>query len=738
MDFLSLVAYLKMDKSDYEKGLKDSESLAYKTGQGIGTVLNKTAKVAAAGIAATTTAVAGLVTASIKEYKEYEQLVGGVETLFGAQGMSLEEYAQSVGKSVDEITDKFNSLESAESFVMESASTAFKTAGLSANEYMNTVTSFAASLVSSLDGDTRAAASKADLAITDMADNANKMGSSMESIQNAYQGFAKQNYTMLDNLKLGYGGTKEEMARLLEDAEKLSGQKFDLNSYADIVDAIHVVQTEMGITGTTAKEAEHTISGSLGMMKAAWTNLVTGITNPDADISALIDDMVYSAKAALNNLLPAISQALKGVVSLVQDIAPVIAKELPSLIEQVLPMLIQAGTDLFNGLVAALPTIMQVLFDQLPTVIESIINTVVTFLPMIIDLGFTFLEALMKGILDALPQIMGMISNLMKKLSELFSDPSRLENFLNAAVEIIMTIADGLVRALPDMIPAIINVILGIVEMLTEPDRLVMLIQAALQIVLALAVGLVKAIPQILDAMVKIIANLLQAIWDSLPLIVEAGIKLVVTLIAGIMSYYAKVFEIAKGLVGKLIDGIKSMFSDVKKKGGELVDKVKDGFKEKVEQAKSWGSDLIQNFINGILQKWNALKETVSNVAQTVKDFIGFSEPKVGPLSNFHTYAPDMMDLFIEGIENSKNKLDNAMSNAFDFEGLVAAPTLNGSIEYGNSIGNLASTLSQIIQVLPALANQQIVLDTGVLVGQTAPQMNRALGTIYSREQRSV
>ena len=256
MNLLDLYAKITMDTSGYEKSLDDASSKASDFASKLKSGLATAAKVGVAALSAAATGVAALTTASIDQYAEYEQLVGGVDTLFKTASDKVQQYA-----------DK-----------------AYETAGMSANEYMNTVTSFSASLLQSLKGDTEAAAQKADQAITDMADNANKMGTSMEMIQNAYQGFAKQNYTMLDNLKLGYGGTKEEMQRLLKDAEKLSGVKYDLSSYADIVDAIHVVQTEMGITGTTAREASTTIQGSVASMKGAWKNLVTAIAADGWDI----------------------------------------------------------------------------------------------------------------------------------------------------------------------------------------------------------------------------------------------------------------------------------------------------------------------------------------------------------------------------------------------------------------------------------------------------------------------
>ena len=264
--------------------------------------------------------------ASISAYADYEQMVGGVETLFGTNGKSLEEYAADAGKTVDQISDKYNSLVNAQSIVFDNAKKAYKTAGVSATQYMDTATSFAASLISGLKGDTETAAKLVDLAILDMSDNANKMGTDMASIQNAYQGFAKQNYTMLDNLKLGYGGTQSEMKRLLRDAQKLSGQKYNIKNLNDIIEAIHVIQDEMEITGTTQKEASETISGSWNATKAAWDNLLTGLSDGNADIDSLVKGLGESAwntaknvAKATGNLLVNTGKVFQSVFSLAGD-----------------------------------------------------------------------------------------------------------------------------------------------------------------------------------------------------------------------------------------------------------------------------------------------------------------------------------------------------------------------------------------------------------------------------------
>lgn len=302
--------------------------------------LTTAAKVGGAAIAAVGTGMVWLSKQAIDSYGDYEQLVGGVDTLFKESSATVQGYAQ----------------------------TAYKTAGLSANEYMETVTSFSASLLQSLGNNTAAAAEMADLAITDMSDNANKMGTDMTAIQNAYNGFAKQNYTMLDNLKLGYGGTKEEMQRLIDDANALNAAQgrlteYSIDSYADIVSAIHDVQTEMGITGTTSLEASTTIQGSLASMKSAWKNLLTGIADPDQDLGMLINNMVDSAGIALDNLVPLIVNLLPRIATALGTLGKKLTKELPGIIRTLLPALISGAIGLITGLVAEIPAILAALWD---------------------------------------------------------------------------------------------------------------------------------------------------------------------------------------------------------------------------------------------------------------------------------------------------------------------------------------------------------------------------------------
>lgn len=340
----------------------------------LGTAAAKaTVKATAVGMGAAATGVAAIVGSAVKGFGDYEQLKGGVETLFGAGGAKdVEEYAKSVGKSVSEVQDKYNILKESEAEVLKNANDAYKNAGLSANDYMETVTNFSASLISSLGGDTKKAAKLADVAIVDMSDNANKMGTDMGMIQNAYQGFAKQNYTMLDNLKLGYGGTKEEMQRLLKDAGKLANTTFDISSYADVIEAIHTIQENMKITGTTSKEASSTIQGSWASVRSSWGNLMTSLITGGDSFDQCIDNFIFSAKTFGKNIMPAIRAGIEGAGYMIQELAPVIEAELPGIVNDLLPPLISAATMLFKSFIKALPGIAKVIIKELPNVVSQI------------------------------------------------------------------------------------------------------------------------------------------------------------------------------------------------------------------------------------------------------------------------------------------------------------------------------------------------------------------------------
>lgn len=396
-----LQAVIRLDSNQFENGVKKAEKSGSSLATSLKSGLATAAKVGAAAVGAAATAIGALTTAAVNNYAEYEQLVGGVETLFKNSADTVMGYAEN----------------------------AYKTAGLSANEYMETVTSFSASLLQSLDGDTKAAASAADMAITDMADNANKMGVDIDRLQDAYRGFARGNYTMLDNLSLGYAGTKEEMERLLADAEKISGIEYDISSYADIVDAIHVVQTEMGITGTTAKEAATTIQGSTASMKSAWANLVTGIADDNADFDTLMSNFVDSVVTVGENIIPRIQTTIQGVTQLVSSASETIVPLIVDTLMQNLPSLLTAGVDLVFALVNGMLDNVDTVIDCVLQLIDVIVDKLIDNLPKLIEGGVKLTLGLAEGLIKALPKLLsktpqiiqGIVSSLVKSLPDIIS-----------------------------------------------------------------------------------------------------------------------------------------------------------------------------------------------------------------------------------------------------------------------------------------------------------------------------
>lgn len=441
MDVFDLFAKISLDSSEYEKGLKNAKSsasgltglfgkvgsAASTVGKGIFNVATNVAKVSVAATTAGAAAVSALTTLAVNSYADYEQLVGGVETLYKTSADKVQQYAAD----------------------------AYKTAGLSANEYMNAATTFAASLVSSLGGDTEQAAELANTAISDMSDNSNKMGTAMSSIQDAYNGFAKQNYTMLDNLKLGYGGTKTEMQRLLDDANKLNAAQgnytnYTINSYADVVSAIHDVQNAMGITGTTSKEASTTIQGSVNATKSAWSNLVTGIADDNANFGQLISNFVDSATTAASNIIPRIEVALNGAAKLIESLVPPIMAELPSLIETVLPQLAQSAVNIVQTLVTGISANAAQLIDSAIQIITVLGNGIYQMLPTVAQSALQIILTLVSKLNENLPQMLDTAGQMLIAFVEGVSE--HLPDIMLAAASIVETLLTYFIEHLPDIV----------------------------------------------------------------------------------------------------------------------------------------------------------------------------------------------------------------------------------------------------------------------------------------------
>ena len=514
----------ELDNSGVEK---DSSKLKGILGK-IGSVAGTAMKGVATAVGVASTAVAGLVTASVNAYAEYEQLVGGVDTLFKNSSEKLQAYA-------DE---------------------AYKTAGLSANDYMSTVTSFSASLLQSLGNDTEKAADYANQAVIDMSDNANKMGTDMELIQNAYQGFAKQNYTMLDNLKLGYGGTKEEMERLLEDASKISGIKYDISSFADITQAIHVMQESMGIAGTTSKEASETIEGSINSVKGAWENLLVGITNPDADWDKLIQNLVDTVKTAGENVLPAVGSALVGVSALIRDLFPVIAQEIPNIILEVLPQLVTAGTGIVTSLVNGIQQNLPALVQGAIQIVTQLLTTLLSLLPQLLDMGVQILMQLVIGIGQALPELIPQAVNAVTTIVENLID--NIDLIIEAGMQLLIGLAEGLINAIPQLIEKIPIIIDKLLNAIIE--NLPKLVEMGVELVVKLAVGLVQAIPTLVGKIPQLISSVLNAIGKLPGMVIDIGKNIVQGIWNGISGAASWLWNKITGWCSSIFDGIKSFF----------------------------------------------------------------------------------------------------------------------------------------------------------------------------------
>ena len=650
-------------------GAKLSSALggALKTGIGIA------AGAAAAGAAA----VSAFAKEAVAGYASYEQLVGGVEKLYGSAGQSLADYAASVGKTTQEVAGEYQRLQEAELLVQKNADQAYKTAGMSANAYMETATSFSAALINSLEGDTKKAAEVTDVAMRAMSDNVNVFGSDFGSVQNAFQGFAKQNYTMLDNLKLGYGGTKSEMERLIADANTYRasiGETADLSidSFADIVQAIQSVQEAQGIAGTTNKEAMSTIEGSAAATKAAWENVITSIGRGEG-LSEAIDGLIGTifggedGGGLLNNIIPRIQTTMEGIGQFVETAGPIISEKIPPLIESIVPALLESGITLISalgdGLMQALPTLIPIAFDA----IMEIANALIENLPMILE----------------------------------------------AAIQVVLMLAQGIAQALPDLVPTIVECVLMIVETLI--DNVDLLVDAAIALTLGLAEGLINALPILIEKAPEIVAKLVEALIRNAPKILEAAVELIVKLASGIITNLPKIVEAAGKVMSTLIEGFGRYFSKVVEAGKNIIGKVKDGIKQL--NPAEWGRDMIQSFIDGIMGMISSVRDAVGRVAETVRDFLGFSEPDKGPLSNFHTYAPDMMHLFAQGIDqnvglvtNSVERLSGQIANAFDSELNGAAFNVAANVSGNGASGGAVSMGGVSINVYGAPGQDERVI----------------------------
>lgn len=645
-------------------------------------------------VLATTVAVGGGAVALVKQvsgaYGQLQQSIGGIETLFG--------------KSADK--------------VIQNANNAFTTAGISANDYMQQVTSFSASLLQALGGDTEKACDSADMAIRDMADNANKMGTSMEMIQNAYQGFSKQNYTMLDNLKLGYGGTKTEMERLLKDAQKITGIKYDISNLNDVYQAIHVIQGELGITGTTAKEAGATIEGSFNSLGASWQNFLAGLGNPDADMKQLVDNLAKGISGAVNNVIPVINNMVA-----------------------VLPTVMDA---LINAISSMLPTLIQTFTELVTKVIDAIVQLLPQFIPLAIDCVLTVAQALIEN----LPLI------------------------VEAGIQLILGLAQGISDALPQLVPIIIMVIEEILNILI--NNIYLIIEIGVQLLVGLIEGITSAVPLLVDMIPRVVQAIISTIISNFPLMIKCGMQILGALINGIIAYIPNLIEYIPSLISAIVNGLLDGLSQIFGVGENLVgDKgllggIKKAFNKVIDFFKNNWQGILLFLVNPF---WGAFKLIYDN-CEGFRNFFNKIVDSIKKLwSNFTGWLRSAFKLPKFKIEGSLNPINWIKSGLpkigvewYAEGGVMTRPTVfgmnpsNGNAMVGGEAGNeaiapistlqsyvsdavrketgdLAYGMNKLIELLSTYLpdikekmDRPLVLDSGELVSGITEKMDNALG----------
>ena len=635
--------------------------------KGAGAAIGAVSAAAAAGAVAIGKAV-------VSAYAEYEQLVGGVDTLFKDASGKVQQYAAN----------------------------AFQTAGMSGNEYMNLVTSFSASLINSLGGDTNLAADVANQAITDMADNANKMGTDLGTIQNAYQGFAKQNYDMLDNLKLGYGGTKTEMERLLADAGKLAGTTFDINSFADVTEAIHVIQTEMGITGTTAKEAAETISGSWASTKAAMQNLFAGLGNENADIGKLVNDVTKNFSNVVKNVTPIVENLASALPEALGQAIPAISGLLPPILEAV------AGIfdEVLGSIIGLLPELAPVAVDAVLMIAQTLVENV----PVIADAAIQLVNGLITSVGQMLPTLIPEFVNAIVSVATSLID--NIPMLIDAGMQLLSGLAEGIMTALPQLIEQLPLIIDGIIAALTE--SLPLILEQGIQILTNLAMGIVQAIPALLEQLPAIITSIADTLVANMPMILETGMQLLLQLASGIIQAIPQLVAQLPQIISAIVSGIGALMGGIINIGKSIVEGIWSGISSMI----GWITDKVTGFFSGIVNG--------------VKGLLGINSPS----KVFSDQVGTNMALGVgEGFEKTmggvRKDIEGAIPTEFNLPS-VNAPAVE-DVTYGvNPVvsgfdpASVTGQVSQIVMVSPELLR---LLSSGVGVTQvTGPEQPAPAG----------
>lgn len=646
VDVFEMFAKLSMDSSDFDKGLEKVSNTAKSVAKGI-----------SVAVGAGATAIGLLTKKAVDSYSDYEQNAGGIKKLYG---------------------DAYDS-------VMKNAVNAYKTSGMSANKYMETATQFSASLISSLKGNSEEASKQTEVAMRAISDNWNTFGGDLESITDAYKGFSKQNYTMLDNLKLGYGGTKEEMERLIDDANeyaKTIGKASDMSidSFSDIVTAIELVQEKQGVAGTTAKEAQTTIQGSLNMTKMAWENLLVAFGNTEVEgyldnVGEAVDTFVSSASVAFNNVLPVVEKAFQGIVQAIDAVIPIINKELPTMISTLLPSLLTSATALVSGIVSALPALLSSIVETIPTIIstlmtqvdwsgiytsmsESLSSVVTVFqelgtkvfewftgdgLAQLIQCGTQWIVGLSQGLIEGIPNLLEQALPMILQFAE--SLRANFGTIVDAGIEFLQNLVQGIANGLPQLIAYVPQIIIEFCGLIN--DNLPKLLVAGVQMLITLGQGIINAIPDLLANIPKIFEAVI-AVWSALNWI-DLGKNLIKWVTDGIINLSSQIPNAVKTIgqnaknffsnidwSGAGHNAIKLIATAVRSIGNLVWTAVENIGKSAFNAFKNinWadlGSNLVRGIWNGIsnMTGWiiNLIGGFTNKVLKSIKGFFGIHSP---------------------------------------------------------------------------------------------------------------
>ena len=621
---------------DLGKEVEDSGKKANGAGEGGWSKFNQVvANLATQAINAAITGIRNLANAlidvgkqAIESYADFEQLSGGVEKIFGAD----------TAKSVQ-----------------ENASRAFESAGLSANAYMETVTGFSAALINGLEGDTAEAARLADVAIRDMSDNANTFGVSMDTLQAAYSGFARNTFTMLDSLKLGYGGSQEGMIALINDSGILNEEISSLDgiTFDQMISAIHEVQTQLGITGTTAEEAAHTIQGSLGAMRGAWANLLTGMADENADIEELVGNFVDTLvgedgqSGVIGNLAPRIVAVINGISTMIINLVPTLIETLIPIIANAFPAIVQAVSNGLSTIVALLPDLIPVVFNT----IMDLVNQILEMTPELLDCGMQIILSLIEGIGETVPKLIEMLPDIMIKLVDTLLQGLPL--IIDAALQMILALVNGLMNAIPKLIDYVPTLITTIIEVLI--NNLPRIIEMAVQIMVALITGLIDAIPQLIAMVPKIIRAIVNTLKENWPQIKEGGKQILQAFLNGWSSIFSKVGEAAK-----------KIWTTIKTELGNIGQKMLD-----------IGKNVVQGIWNGISNSLQWIKNKISgwigNVLDFIKRIFGIASPSKVMEDEVGKYLAEGIGVgFTDEMRNVSQDMANAIPSSFDVDTTVS------------------------------------------------------------------